>query len=231
MASNDDYDAAMMIASQEAHIYHGSVTLPVSMSTTFSYHKQNHLDDIISGVSKSFTYSRDNNPTIRTMEIQIEKLHCPATLAASACSEENQQTCVAFSSGMASIAAVVCSLLCQGSHVLCSEEMYTDVFDLLGSLKTLAGLNIQRSRFIILGISSSFVDFTNLQSTAEWLNCIGKDPKRGLLVMLESCSNPHGKVPDFEALFSLVRQKFPNAIIMVDNTWLSPIIFKPLAYV
>jgi cystathionine beta-lyase/cystathionine gamma-synthase len=44
---------------------------------------------------------------------------------------------------------------------------------------------------------------------------------------IESASNPSGKIPDFEAMFDAVRTSSPNCIIVIDNTWMSPILFNP----
>jgi cystathionine beta-lyase/cystathionine gamma-synthase len=47
-----------------------------------------------------------------------------------------------------------------------------------------------------------------------------------LVIFTESCSNPSGRIPDTQML----AKTFPEAIIIVDNSWLSPALYNPFEY-
>lgn len=46
------------------------------------------------------------------------------------------------------------------------------------------------------------------------------------LIFVESCSNPHGRLPDFERL-SALRDRTDECYLVVDNTWLSAAVLNP----
>lgn len=58
---------------------------------------------------------------------------------------------------------------------------------------------------------------------------VTKSESKRIIVYVESCTNPNGKIPDFAALRDLHKQH-PNIVIVVDNTWLSPAVFDPFAW-
>lgn len=47
---------------------------------------------------------------------------------------------------------------------------------------------------------------------------------------METCSNPSNKVPSLKKLVEQVREVDPKCIIVVDNTFMSPVLFRPLDY-
>lgn len=49
------------------------------------------------------------------------------------------------------------------------------------------------------------------------------------IFFIESCTNPSGHLFDW-SLVSQLRRYSPGCIICVDNTWLSPVLFNPLAH-
>lgn len=58
---------------------------------------------------------------------------------------------------------------------------------------------------------------------------INKKPSVGMLYF-ESASNPNTKFADMEAIVKEVKKSNPDCLIVVDNTILSPILFRPLEW-
>lgn len=48
------------------------------------------------------------------------------------------------------------------------------------------------------------------------------------MIILESPTNPLIKICDIPAIVSLVRERCPHALIVVDNTMMSPYLQRPL---
>eukprot|EP01102_Stenamoeba_stenopodia_P004294 TRINITY_DN14617_c0_g1_i1.p1 TRINITY_DN14617_c0_g1~~TRINITY_DN14617_c0_g1_i1.p1 ORF type:complete len:388 (-),score=58.90 TRINITY_DN14617_c0_g1_i1:72-1235(-) len=116
----------------------------------------------------------------------------------------DRDRCVVFPSGIAAIAAVVVGVADKG-HVVLADEVYCDTPRI----------------FKYHDCPVSRVDFRRLDELEKALK------PNTTLVMYESCSNPTGQVPDYEAVAAVVRVKSPEAKIVIDNSWLSPVLFKP----
>ncbi len=116
---------------------------------------------------------------------------------------------LAFSSGMAAIDTVL-RLVAPGQHVLAGNDVYGGTFRLLD--KVLKGY----------GIEYSFVEMTDLTAV-----------KNGLLpntrlVLLETPTNPRLKVFDIAAIAKLAHDNGPDALVLVDNTFATPYLQRPL---
>lgn len=94
------------------------------------------------------------------------------------------------------------------------DELYTD------TTRTLDYLTKQFSNF-----SYTPINITDQQALADVSARYGKQIK---LLFIESCTNPSGHMPDFSFL-SRLRNKYQYPII-VDNTWLSAILFNPFHF-
>lgn len=116
--------------------------------------------------------------------------------------------CILFPSGMAAIAAVLMTHARRGSVVF-SDELYGDTASLPAYLNQLVGFKCTRA---------DFNDLAALEASVT---------EQTSLVFYETCSNPTGKVPDYDAVAEIVLRKSPRATIAVDNSWLSPVLFRP----
>jgi cystathionine beta-lyase/cystathionine gamma-synthase len=118
---------------------------------------------------------------------------------------------VAFATGMAAISAVILSLTSADSELVVSDEIYREVPELYENLlraKRLAAVHV--------------VDILDTEAVIEKLK---NDNVK--MLYLETASNPNMKIPDFEALVAGARKVNPNCLIVVDNTLLTPILFRP----
>jgi cystathionine gamma-lyase len=73
------------------------------------------------------------------------------------------------------------------------------------------------------GIRTDLIDMTDLKNVE---NNITDETK---IVWIESPTNPLLKVIDIQAVCEIVRRRQPNAIIAVDNTFMTPYFQRPLA--
>lgn len=133
----------------------------------------------------------------------------PTRSALDAClaSLEEGKYGLSFSSGLAAEHAIL-SFLRPGDHVIVPEDMYGGTYRLIKEF--LEPFNIM----------FTFTDFTDL-------NLIGKAflPSTKM-VWIETPTNPTLKIFDIEAISEISHKK--NAIVVVDNTFLSPYFQKPL---
>ena len=122
---------------------------------------------------------------------------------------EEGEAAVATSSGMGAISSTLWTVLKAGDHVVTDKTLYGCTFALMCH-----GL----TRF---GIEVTFVDTSNLD---EVKNAIKKNTR---VVYLETPANPNLKIVDLEALSKLAHTN-PNTLVIVDNTFATPYMQKPL---
>jgi cystathionine beta-lyase/cystathionine gamma-synthase len=117
-----------------------------------------------------------------------------------------------FPSGMAAIGAVLLPLVKAGSRVIASDQLYGKTTHLLvGEL----------SRF---GVTTTRVDTNHLPAVKA---ALAAAPEPAVL-LVETVSNPLCRVADVPALADLVHAT--GAKLVVDNTFASPVLCKPLAF-
>lgn len=114
----------------------------------------------------------------------------------------------AFASGLAAVDAVV-KLLSAGDHIVAVDDIYG------GSYRSFTYI------YKKFGIEVSYVDTTDAENVAKAIQSNTK------LVWLESPTNPTLKISDIESIAKIAHQH--NALLVVDNTFASPILQKPIA--
>ena len=122
---------------------------------------------------------------------------------------EEGEAAVATSSGMGAISSTLWTVLKAGDHIVTDKTLYGCTFALMCH-----GL----TRF---GIDVTFVDTSNLD---EVKNAMKENTR---VVYLETPANPNLKIVDLEALSKLAHTN-PNTLVIVDNTFASPYMQKPL---
>jgi len=115
---------------------------------------------------------------------------------------------VATSSGMGAISSVYMALLGAGSHIISSAAVYGPARGVLEQ---------DFSRF---NVEASFVNTSNL---AEIKAAIRPETK---VLYIETPANPTMEITDIRACAEIARQN--NMILVVDNTFCSPYLQKPL---
>ena len=113
----------------------------------------------------------------------------------------------ALSSGMAAV-QLVFSLLSAGDHVLMSEDLYGGT------------VRLAEEVFAGYGVTFEYVDVRDLALVGKRMRSETK------LVFIETPSNPMMQISDIAALSALAHEN--DALLAVDNTFLSPHFQKPL---
>ncbi|CAG8489671.1 4489_t:CDS:2 [Racocetra fulgida] len=116
------------------------------------------------------------------------------------------------SSGMSAL-DVVARLVKAGEEIIAGDDLYG------GTNRLLAFLNKS------FDIKSHHVDTTNPDALLPYLH-----PTRTRLILLESPTNPLIKISDIPKIASIVHERCPNALIVVDNTMMSPYLQRPLEF-
>ncbi|KZT07708.1 cystathionine beta-lyase [Laetiporus sulphureus 93-53] len=116
------------------------------------------------------------------------------------------------SSGMAAL-DVITRILKPGSEVIAGDDIYGGTHRLLTYLRTHMGVTVHH------------IDTADPSAVVPCLN-----PGKTAMVLLETPTNPLLKIIDIAGISSLVKEKCPDAVIVVDNTMMSPYLQRPLEH-
>lgn len=122
--------------------------------------------------------------------------------------EQGKQTLI-FSSGMGAITTTYFSLLQPGDHFLANTNIYGETFDAINTLLK------------NYGVAIDYVDFGNLDA----VKAAVRDNTK--MLYTEVASNPTDCLADIASLAQIAHSA--GALLMVDNTFTTPIAIKPLA--
>ncbi|MBS3819322.1 aminotransferase class I/II-fold pyridoxal phosphate-dependent enzyme [bacterium] len=120
---------------------------------------------------------------------------------------ENAEQALVASSGMAAISTTLLSVLSQGDHLLIQDCIYGGTYRFV------------TEDFPSMGISFDFIRGDNPE---EWEQKLKPETKA---IYVESMTNPLLQVADHPAVVKFARSH--NLISLVDNTFTSPINFRP----
>jgi cystathionine beta-lyase/mevalonate kinase len=116
------------------------------------------------------------------------------------------------SSGMAAL-DVILRLLKPGDEIVAGDDLYGGTNRLLTYLRTHAGIVVHH------------VDTTRPETLYQYIQA-GKTA----MVLLESPTNPLLKIVDLAKISADVKARAPDAVIVVDNTMMSPYLQRPLEH-
>lgn len=177
------FETRAIHAGQEYRSETGAVIPPIYATSTFE-----------TGNPGKFDYTRSGNPNFRNLQ---------ATLA----SLENARHCTVFSSGVASISAIVFTLKA-GDLILSEQNIYGATYRLFERVLRNFGVKIK---------------YANLADPRN--HPLIRDLKPAL-VWLESPTNPLLKILDIEAISEIGRKA--GSAVVVDNTFASSLLQQPL---
>ncbi|HUA79630.1 MAG TPA: PLP-dependent aspartate aminotransferase family protein [Dyella sp.] len=167
----------------------GAVSLPLHTSTTYERSADGSFPS-------GFEYTRDGNPTRNSFEAAMALL-------------ESGGAAVAFSSGMAAIAAVIEAHSRKGGRIVVPDDMYFGIRSLIE--ETDIG---ERFEFVAV----------DMRDLAALHRAVSAAPTN--LVWIETPSNPLIHVVDVRAACQIAHAA--NAIAVVDNSWATPVLQRPL---
>ena len=165
-----------------------SISMPIYQTATFAHPDLGHSPD-------RFYYTRLTNPTRNMLEETVSAL-------------EGAADTIAFTSGMAAIAAVF-ELFSPGDRIVCSADLYGGTVLLFDQVSRKNGLRLD------------FVDTTDSAALAAAMEEGAK------AIYIETPSNPMMNVTDIRLCADLAKKA--GALLIVDNTFLSPYFQNPIA--
>jgi cystathionine beta-lyase/cystathionine gamma-synthase len=115
------------------------------------------------------------------------------------------------SSGMAAL-DVITRILKPGDEVIAGDDLYGGTNRLLTYLKVHTGVVVHH------------VDTTDTKAVLPHLS------EKTTMVLLESPTNPLLKIADLAEIIIEVKARSPNAVVVVDNTMMSPYLQRPLEH-
>ena len=179
------FETRAIHAGQEPEPATGAVMVPIYQTSTY-------VQEGI-GKHKGYQYSRGGNPTRTALE------SCLASL-------EGADFGLAFSSGMASVSAVM-HLLKPGDHVISSDDVYGGTYRIFDRVLSEWGLSFT---------------FMNVTDAASIEGAIQDNTR---LIWVETPTNPLLKLTDIRSICDLSKQR--GLTTVVDNTFVSPHFQKP----
>ncbi len=164
----------------------GAIMTPIYQTSTYV--------QAAPGDHKGYEYSRTHNPTRTALQNALAAL-------------ENGSHGLCFSSGMASIDAVV-KLLEPGDEVISTNDLYGGTYRLFTRI------------FEKYGIKFHFVDMGDLTNVEKALS------KKTKLIWAETPTNPLLRIIDIEALARIAKKN--GCLLGVDNTFATPYLQTPI---
>ncbi len=122
---------------------------------------------------------------------------------------EDARFCIGYSTGMAAINSVISLLRC-GSKIVLNRDIYGCSMKLFMREAKRLDMSV-----VVLDLSMPS-EFSKL-------------PKETDLVFFETPTNPFLKTIDIQKISQSVKKQNPEALIVVDNTWASPLFQQPIS--
>lgn len=165
----------------------GAVATPLYLSTTFERSPDGSHP-------YGYVYSRAENPNRELLESAMAIL-------------ENGESALAFSSGMASVNALLQTFK-PGDHILIPEDAYYTL------------ILLTQEVFAQWGLEYDTIDMSALANVKAAVKPNTK------LIWVETPSNPQLRIVDIEEIAKIAHQN--GAICAVDNTWATPVLQNPI---
>lgn len=173
---------------------HGALHKPIHTSVTFGYDDVQDLVDVFQNKKSGYAYSRQGNPTVTALEWKVTQM-------------EKGIATIAFSTGMAGIAALFTALIRKTDHVIASSYLFGNSRSIFSS-------------FIEMGLDFTFVDVTDVENVRAAI----KENTR--MVFTESIANPATQIADLVKIGNLCEER--GLLYVVDNTMTTPYLFTPV---
>ncbi len=164
----------------------GAIMTPIFQTSTYV--------QAAPGDHKGYEYSRTHNPTRTALQKALAAL-------------ENGKHGLCFSSGMASIDAIV-KLLKPGDEVISTNDLYGGTYRLFTKI------------FEVFGVKFHFVDMGDLKNVEAKMNASTK------LIWAETPTNPMLRIIDIAGLAAIAKKN--GCLLGVDNTFASPYLQTPI---
>jgi cystathionine gamma-synthase/cystathionine gamma-lyase/cystathionine beta-lyase len=166
----------------------GAIGTPIFQASTYEYHGEDYHD---------IGYMRlSTSPNHRVLAARIAAL-------------EGSESALATGSGMASISAVLFTLLSTGDHILVQDCLYGGTTGLL------------TSELARMGITHTAID---PQDPGSWAAHLQPTTRA---IYVETLTNPTVQMADLESVVPFAREH--GLVSVIDNTFATPVNFRPAA--
>ncbi len=184
-------------------------TNAIFQTSTFSFESARDGADLFSSKKDGFIYTRLGNPTVIVLEAKLAALE-----GAKYKLEHPDKTvsCIVFSSGMAAISSALLGFLRPGDTLIAGDVVYGCTEDLFLTMLPNFGIEVVS------------VDTSDLGA----LETVLRTHKRVRAVYLETPTNPLMGITDIEAVSRLAKTFHPDSHIIIDNTFATPYLQRPL---
>lgn len=191
----------------------GAVTTPIYRSTTYK------MDKKIYSLIKKYCKTEDLNYEMSDEELKELRYHIfytrdanpnVALLQKKMASIEECDDCVASSSGMGAISSTLLSMVKGKKYIISTPHLYGIAFSFI--------FNELREMF---GIETILIE--------EFLSGKKINEKEISAIYIESMSNPFLIIPPIDEIVERRDEEFPEVPLIVDNTFLTPVNFKPFS--
>ncbi|MBN2359297.1 MAG: PLP-dependent transferase [Deltaproteobacteria bacterium] len=184
-------------------------TTPIYQSSTFIFQSADEGARIFKGEVPGYVYTRMGNPTVLALEAKINALEGAQWKLTH---PEGRVSTLAFSSGMAAISASIMACASAGDTILLGNVVY-------GATEHLCSQLLSR-----YGVRTVEVHTPDLKAVAA---AIQANPK-AKAIMFETPTNPTLEITDVAALCKIVKGVNPDCYVIVDNTFATPYLQRPL---
>ena len=182
----------------------------IYQTSTFVFQSAQEGADIFAGKQPGYVYTRLGNPTVLLLEAKMNALEGKEVKIA------NPDICVssmAFSSGMSAISSTILAICSQGDTLIMGDVVY-------GATEHLSQTILSR-----LGINVIEVDTSDLKAVEK---VVEANPG-ARAILFETPTNPMLTITDIPALVKIVKNVNANMKVIVDNTFATPYLQRPLS--
>lgn len=187
----------------EIHDPSGAHIAPIYQTSTYTFENMQAVEDWAAGETQAYIYARGGNPARTALADKLATLEGFGLESAAA---------EIFGSGMAAISAALMGLAKAGDHVVAQQVLYGSADHLIAEV--LPQYGISSSRFV--GLEPASLDEE-----------LAKHPNTKV-VYLETPANPTMALIDIAASAEVAHAR--GAKVVVDNTFATPILQRPLEY-
>ncbi len=189
---------------------HTSHTGAIYQTSTFVFQSAAEGAELFSGERPGYIYTRVGNPTVRLLEAKMNALEGKEVKLAN---PDLRVSSLAFSSGMSAISSALLALCSAGDTVILGDVVYGATEHLSQSILARLGINIVE------------VDTSDLDAVER---VVQANPK-AKAILFETPTNPMLAVTDISAVAKLVKGINPQIKVVVDSTFATPYLQRPLA--
>jgi methionine-gamma-lyase len=186
-----------------------SHTGAIYQTSTFVFANAAEAAAVFAGERPGYAYTRLGNPTVKLLEAKINALEGKEVKLKN---PDLRVATLAFASGMAAISSTLMAVCSQGDTLILGDVLY-------GATQHLAENVLAR-----FGIRTVEAPTHDLEALAKTMKA---NPK-ARAILFETPTNPTMAVTDIAALVKLVKGVNPDIKVIVDNTFATPYLQRPL---